>query len=313
MKAVITGATGHLGRYTTALLAERGYEVVAASRSGALPEQPFGQRGARATRAIQLDITSDAAIDILAQELGPDVALVHLAAWHPPATANTGPGDRAQLLESNVFGTMRVLDAARRSRRGVGVVVYASTFEVYGVPEAPGPVNEHARLNPVSDYGATKLSGEDHLFAFAFEEKTRAVALRFPAIYGPGEETPRALPNFLRAVARGQRPTIFGDGEDLRDQIHAWDAALAVDLAISSGQSGIYNVADGRPHSIRELAETALRVAGVSGAPEVRPREKPRMDFHMDIRKAASELGFKPGVDLTTGMREQLEWLRSGA
>jgi nucleoside-diphosphate-sugar epimerase len=216
-------------------------------------------------------------------------------------------------LEVNVHGTMRVLEAARRSVGGVKAVVYASSFEVYGLPEKPGPVTEDARLNPITDYGATKLSGEDHLFAFAYEEKARVVALRLPAIYGPGEHTPRALPNFLRAVARGERPKIYGDGGDLRDQIHGSDAALAVERALLSDASGIFNIADGEPHSIREFAENALRISGLGGMPEVLPVARPRYDFHMSIDKARAELSFEPRVRLLDGMKEELEWLRQSA
>ncbi|HEY6561573.1 MAG TPA: NAD(P)-dependent oxidoreductase [Polyangiaceae bacterium] len=312
MKVVVTGATGHLGRYTVQRLVERGQDVLALSRAGALPEPPFGAAPAL-VRAEACDVTRDSDVERLAAHLGKDVVLVHLAAWHPPSTATTGPAERARLLETNVLGTMRVLDAARCAPGGVQAVIYASSFEVYGVPEQAGAVSESARLNPVSDYGATKLAGEDHLFAFAYEEKSRAVALRFPAVYGPGESTPRALPNFLRSVAGGRWPQIHGDGADLRDQIHARDAALAIECAISSGASGFYNVADGEPHSIRELAETALRVAGMSGPPELLPRQKSRMDFHMNIDKARAELGFRPMVTLEDGMREQLAWLRATA
>lgn len=311
-KFVITGATGHLGRSVVHTLAERG-EVVAASRSGALPSPPFGEQARDNVRALALDIESDAGVDVLRAELGPDVALVHLAAWHPPRTAGTTPVERRRLLASNTFGTMRVLEAARRSATAAGAacVIYASTFEVYGIPEQPGPVVESARLNPITDYGATKLSGEDHLLAFAYEERTRTVALRLPAIYGPGEITARALPNFLRRVAKGERPTLHGSGRDLRDQIHVRDAALAVLRAIESEASGIYNIADGEPHSISQLAELSMQAAGMGGAPERLPADKPSYDFHMSIERARRELGFEPRVSLLEGMREQLAWLRT--
>lgn len=309
-KVVVTGATGHLGRSVVELLSQK-VEVVAASRSGTLP----GGLAPRNTRALQVDVAEDACVGPLSHELGADVALVHLAAWHPPRTAETSPKDRSKLLDVNVHGTMRVLEAARR-RAGearVAAVVYASTFEVYGLPEHSGAVTEGDRLNPITDYGATKLSGEDHLLAFAYEEQTRVVALRLPAIYGPGEVTERALPNFLRRVARQERPVIAGAGEDLRDQLHVRDAARAVELAVFGSAHGIFNVADGHAHSIAELARTALRVSGLPGEPDFEPQQKPRYDFHMSIERARRELGFAPSISLEDGMREQLEWLRRGA
>jgi nucleoside-diphosphate-sugar epimerase len=138
------------------------------------------------------------------------------------------------------------------------------------------------------------------------------VAMRLPAIYGPGERTPRALPNFLRAVARGERPVVYGDGADLRDQIHVRDAASAIALAVGGSAEGIFNVADGAPHSIIELARVALSLAGLGGEPEFRPRAKPRRDFHMRIERARAELGYAPAIALQAGMAEELAWITAG-
>jgi UDP-glucose 4-epimerase len=309
MKAVVTGATGHVGRYVVDALARAGYEVVAVSRSGALPQLPFGRvPHAGSVCAVGLDLTEESCVEALIPVLTSVRVLIHLAAWHPEQTAATGARERRTLLETNVHGTLRVLDAARRSH--VPVVVYASSFEVYG-DVAAASITERTRVQPITDYGACKLSGEDHLLAFAYEEKTRAVALRMPAIYGPGEKTPRALPNFLKGAARGELPRVHGDGGDLRDQLHVADAAQAILLAVEREAEGIFNIADGQAHSILGLAQLAIEVGGLSGSPLQLPRAKPRRDYHMSIDKARQELGFEPQVALRAGMTEQLAWLRS--
>ncbi len=311
MKVVVTGATGHIGAYLCQRLARAGWEVVAASRSGRLPRVAFAPEPESGNvRPLALDLSSESACEVLQTELGPEVSVAHLAAWHPPATAASTPSDRSRLLEVNVMGTLRVLDAVRACGGARGVV-YASTFEVYGVPSGAEPVTEAAATRPFSDYAATKLSGEDHLFAFAAEQGVPAMALRMPAIYGPGEHVSRALPNFLCSVARGERPKIYGDGLDLRDQLHAADAALGIECALGSRLSGTYNLADGEPHSVLALARAALAVAGLGGEPELLPAQKKRFDFHMSIAKIRAELGFEPQVRLAEGMAEQLRWLRS--
>ena len=96
-------------------------------------------------------------------------------------------------------------------------------------------------------------------------------------------------------------------------EIHARDAAHAIALAAGGTAEGIFNVADGAPHSIAELARTALEVAGLDAQPELLPRQKPRRDFHMSIARARTQLGFEPQVALRGGMAEQLAWLRAGA
>lgn len=307
MNIVVTGATGHLGRQVIHRLASAGRSVVAASRSGKHPEPPY-LHDPVSVATLAVDVGDDGCVEPLAEALGAGGVLVHLAAWHPPATAATTVADRRRLIEVNTLGSMRAFEAARKAR--ASAVVYASSFEVYG-DVRDNPITERSRVNPLTDYGATKLSGEDHLCSLTAEEGIRGVSLRMPALYGPGEVTSRALPNFLRAVARGERPVVAGDGADTRDQLHVRDAALAVELAILYGGSGIFNVADGEAHTILGLARAALEVAGVNGEPLVVPRQKERRDYHMSTELAARELGFRPQVRLADGMREQLGWLRS--
>ncbi len=290
-KVLVLGASGHLGQAVARRLREDSFydDPIEAGR----------------TSPLKVDLRSDDAIATLAGALDPETTLIHLAAWHPESTGSTTAEDRDALIETNVLGTMRALDAARQA--GVKKVVYASTFEVYGLPDET-PTTEHSRTYPLTDYGATKLSGEHHVQAVGDEEGIPWVALRMPAIYGPGESTPRALPNFLKRVAAGEAPVIFGDGQDLRDQLFIDDAARAIVESISSGQ-GVFNIADGKPHSIEEIAELAVKVSGKKLEIERRERTKERYDFHMSIERARTELNFRGGVSLEDGMRAQYEWL----
>jgi nucleoside-diphosphate-sugar epimerase len=312
VKVVITGATGHIGRYLAQRLAGQGWNIVAASRSGLVPATTFeSQAISGRVHAMALDIASETAVGTLAERLGPDVALVHLAAQHPEATAASSVDDRQRLIEVNVMGTLRVLEAARVS--GASTIVYVSTFEVYGIPSGCQSATEDSETHPGSDYGVTKLAGEDHVLAFALEQNVRTAALRMPPIYGPGECLARELPSFLRSVARGERPRIYGDGDDCRDVLHVQDAALSIERALVTNCSGIYNVSDGQSHSIAELARTAMKLADMNGEPEFRPASETRFDFHVNIDKIKAELGFEPEVALIDGMQQELRWIRASA
>jgi UDP-glucose 4-epimerase len=291
MKIAVTGASGHLGSVLVRALEAQGDVVIA-------------------LRSRDADLAVDECIPALSGKLEGVDAIAHLAAWHPAATAASTPADRTRLLEVNTFGTMRLLEAAVRA--SVRSVVYVSTFEVYGTP-ATSLIDEEHSTYPLTDYGVTKLAGEDHVLALANEvPDLRAVVLRMPAIYGPGERTPRILPNSLERVLKGERPVVYGDGGDLRDQIFVDDAARATRLALGSKATGIFNVADGAPHSVGEIARTAMRLGGMDGEPQVEPRQKPRLDFHMSTERAARELGFGGCVSLEEGMKRQLAWLRAG-
>jgi nucleoside-diphosphate-sugar epimerase len=82
-------------------------------------------------------------------------------------------------------------------------------------------------------------------------------------------------------------------------------------LALAGTASGIFNLTDGRPHSIAELATLALGTAGMNEDFRRLPRQKERRDYHLTIDKARRELGFEPQVDLAKGMRQEFGWLRS--
>jgi nucleoside-diphosphate-sugar epimerase len=198
MRVLVTGATGQLGEELVARLLEGGHEVVAVSRSGACAH-PHGR-----LESLRLDLAREDAVARLQPHLRPDSAIVHLAASKP--LAPTGAEQRAALLEQNVFGTLRVLEAARRERGGASVVVYACDAEVYGSSRPGELLDEEAFLRPASDYAASKLSGEDHLFAFEFEEQVRCVSLRFGSFYGSGTRRPGLFPDLLAACARRVRP-----------------------------------------------------------------------------------------------------------
>jgi UDP-glucose 4-epimerase len=113
------------------------------------------------------------------------------------------------------------------------------------------------------------------------------------------------LPLFLRTVRRGEIPTVHGDGGDLRDLLYVADAARAVALAVERNVEGAFNVSDGEPHTIAEIARTAMKVAKLSGDPGFGPRVKPRLDYHMSIDRARRLLGFSPDVSLERGMEAQ--------
>lgn len=301
---VVTGATGHLGRHVLRALATLGHSIVATSRSGLRPQELSATHG---LTSCSLDLDDDESVGALARLLSPGAVLIHLAALHPPSTATTGPQERASLIETNVLGTMRALEAARSA--GTKHVVYASSFEVYGEPLA-SVIDETHPTRPLTDYGATKLAGEDHLDAFCQEQDATGVSLRLPAIYGPGETTQRALPNFLRAVASGQRPIVHGDGQDHRALLHVRDAAQAVVRAMGARTRLRVNVSDGQPHTILSLAYAAMVAAGMNGEPAFSPRSKPRRDYVLSTALARGQLGFQPAVSLHEGVQEQLAWLK---
>jgi UDP-glucose 4-epimerase len=132
------------------------------------------------------------------------------------------------------------------------------------------------------------------------------VALRYTNVYGPrqdphGEAGVVAI--FLRAVAEGLRPTIFGDGSQERDYVYVGDVARAT-LAATGLDGGVLNVATGRPTSVLELVDAMRRATGREIDPEHGPERLGDLRRSvLDASLAERELGWRPEVDLEDGLR----------
>jgi len=126
--------------------------------------------------------------------------------------------DPATTHDVGATGTLNVLIAARDC--GVKRVVCASSSSVYGDSETL-PKHEEMTPNPLSPYAVSKLVGEHYCRVFSRVYGLETVALRYFNVFGPRQDPnsqyAAVIPKFLRAIRSGERPTIYGDGEQSRD------------------------------------------------------------------------------------------------
>src|ERR1700733_6216614 len=182
-------------------------------------------------------------------------------------------------FESNVLGTFRVLDAARRA--GVARTVQASTGGAL-IGDATPPVNEQSLPKPLSPYGASKLAGEGYAHAFAKTYGLRTVAVRFGNVYGPWCARKRGVLNvYFESLHSGAPLVIFGDGSSSRDYVHVDDISHALQLGLEKDVPGgtVLHAASGVETTVRELADLCRRAAGVPDHPiEHRPMRAGEVD-----------------------------------
>jgi nucleoside-diphosphate-sugar epimerase len=224
--------------------------------------------------------------------------VIHLAAQTIVATAYADP---VATFEANVALAWRTAAAAPRC-------VFASTDQVYG-PRPPVPVREDAPLAPEGPYATSKAAAD----LLVRQLSPAAVVARLANVYGPGDRhESRLVPGTIAAVRAGRRPVIRGDGSARRDLVYVGDAVRALLTLAEHGEHGeAYNVGTGEPHSVREVVEGVLRVAGsdlepevLGGAPAGEGGERA-----LDAAKLRA-LGWEPCVALEAGLRET--W-RAGA
>jgi len=216
---------------------------------------------------------------------------------------------------ANATGTLLLLAAAREAR--VRRVVYAASSSAYGdQPELPKV--ETMLPSPLSPYAASKLAGEHYCQAFTACYGLETVCLRYFNIYGPRQDpqSPYAavIPRFIAAMLRGQRPVIYGDGEQSRDFTFIADCVAANLLAATAPNAAgqVLNVACGERHSLNKLVALLNRVLGTAIEPIYEPARRGDVRHSQaSIAAARRLLGYEPRFSLEQGLRQTVAWFQS--
>jgi UDP-glucose 4-epimerase len=234
-----------------------------------------------------------------------------------PSVTRSVEDPQATML-AGAQGTTVVLDVARRS--GVRRVVFAASSSAYG--DTPTlPKVETMEPKPLSPYAASKLAGEQLMRIFSQLYGIETVSLRYFNVFGarqdPTSEYAAVIPKFITAAMRGQRPIVFGDGEQTRDFCHIDNAVRANLLAASTPKplrGEVVNVACGERTSLNQLVRLIGELAGKRLDAEHRaPRAGDIKDSVADVRAAYELLGYTPSVDLRAGLKRTYDAFASSA
>ena len=218
-----------------------------------------------------------------------------------------------EVHEVNATGTLSVLSAALDA--GVKKLVFSSSSAVYGDSPA-SPKAEGAFLQPLSPYAASKLAGEYYCDVYQRSLGLPTVSLRYFNVYGPAQD-PRGeyaavIPRFIVNVLRRRPPTIFGDGNQVRDFVSVKDVVSANILAMQRDAVGSFNIGSGAGVTIRDLARVVMEIGGLSLEPVFdEPRLGDIRESVADISRARDLMGFWPRVHLSDGLRETFDWFRT--
>jgi UDP-glucose 4-epimerase len=296
MKVLVTGSSGQLGSYLSELLIRK-HEVVGFD----IRLQPYAVLK-------QLSVIGDIREpkDVREALRGVD-AVVHCAAQVSVEKSTEDPLTDAGV---NVLGTVNMVHESARA--GVSKFVYVSSAAIFGRPKYI-PIDEAHPTHPMSNYGVSKLAGEKYAMAYADMSRMSVVSVRPFNFYSiradPLSPYSGVITKFVARLKQGMPPLIEGDGRQTRDFIHARDVAEMISLVLEkNGVSGEeFNCGSGVPTNVLDLASKAVQVSGHELEPEFAP---PRIgdikDSLCDVRKSASELGFRAKIPLEKGLAELL-------
>lgn len=324
MRALVTGASGLLGRSLTTLLLEKGIAVRALVR----PTSDVDHLRGEGVEIVLGDAVDQEAIGRAVRDVD---LLFHLAGYLTVGAPFGAGDDDPNYQIVNVGFTRRLLAAAQTS--AVGRFLFASSSSVYD-RDAPVPTPETAPLRPRSPYGRSKLAAEEHVRAF-HRRGLATTVLRPPVIYGPADRY--FTPTALRLASLPLLPLVHG-GRRLFDLVYVRDVAeLMWHAARSPAAAGrTYNAGPGAPTTLRDLVDVFRRLTGrgpriLSVSPDWARRSSSLLrpllarlapgadaaltpagidlmsrDLHLDMACAARELRFRPRFSLEQGLAATL-------
>ena len=234
-------------------------------------------------------------------------SVIHLAADTRVVDSISNPDFNFNV---NVEGTYNLLRAAQKE--GVERFVLASTGGAI-TGKAKSPVNESMAPQPLSPYGASKLSAEGYCSAFAGSYGMKTVSLRFSNVYGPfSNHKNSVVAAFFKNILKGEPISVYGDGSQTRDFILSEDLCRAIINALNIKEGGeVYQLGSGIETSINTLISTIRRI--------VEPRYTFKVSYksfregeikhnYSDISKARKFIGYNPLTNLSEGLKKTWNW-----
>ena len=304
MRCAILGGAGFLGRHIGRAMAADGAEVWSVDRVLPEPGSAYWLAGQIQGDCFDLSSWWDA--------IGGADVVVHLASSTVPATASDDP---VLDVQTNLVGTLRLLQALRHKSARPRLLFASSGGAVYGRPQSV-PLSEHHPTMPMGAYGATKLAIEHHL---RIEEAQHGLPVRILRLSNPYGEWQRphgvqgVIAVFAHRALHALPVDVWGDGSVVRDFIYAEDVGHAFAAAARhAGETRIFNIGGGKGHSVNDIVCTLEALLGRSVERRVLPARPfdPPVNV-LDIQLAQAELGWKPAMDFEQGVQRSVDWLRT--
>ena len=308
-KYLVTGGAGFIGCNLTRFLLGKGHDVVVLDDFSTGKKENLAEIRKQIT-LLEADVRDPKAC---AKAVKGVKAIFHEAALGSVPRSVAAP---VSAHDVNVNGTIALLEAARAA--GVKRVIFAASSSAYG--EQPvSPKHEDMVPMPISPYASSKVACEAYMRAYAAVYGMETLCLRYFNVFGPYQDPEGAyaavIPAFVTRILKGERPTIYGTGEQSRDFCYVDNVCLANYLAsraparLCKGQA--VNIACNQAVTLNQIL-AKLKVLLHS---DIKPIYKPMrkgdvMHSLAAIKQAKATIGYQPKVYFEEGLEKAIQWYR---
>jgi dTDP-glucose 4,6-dehydratase len=236
-------------------------------------------------------------------------AVVHFAA---ESHVDRSISEPAPFIETNVAGTLVLLEAARKLRQER--FVHVSTDEVYGdIP--PGEfADEDSPLRPSSPYAATKAAADMLVSSFVRTYGIPAIITRSVNCYGPFQFPEKFVALMITNAFMYKPLPIYGDGGQQRQWLHVEDNCRGILATLEKGRVGeVYNIGSPDIEQNLSMARHLLELLGKPDSLLLHVKDRPGHDRRYALRceKIEKELAWKPQITLDDGLRKTVDWYKA--
>ena len=305
MRILITGGAGFIASHIADRFLELGHDVAVLDNLSTGLRVNLNPRA----RFFEIDLLDAERVAAAVAEFRPEIVDHHAAQIDVRRSVEDPIFD----ARTNVLGGISLLEAC--VRHGVRKVIYASTGgALYGEGRTL-PADEDHPVNPESPYGISKHTLEHYLYFYGLVHGLEYTVLRYPNVFGPrqnphGEAGVNAI--FIGLMVAGKAPTIYGDGEQIRDYIYVGDVVRANELALDRGPGAVVNLGWGRGVSVNQIFARLKALLDFPGEAVHGPRRAGEVErIYLDAARAREVLGWTPEVTLEDGLVRTLEWYRA--
>jgi dTDP-glucose 4,6-dehydratase len=250
--------------------------------------------------------------------------LVNFAAESHVDRSIDGP---AEFVQTNVVGTFRVLEAARKywhdlaaTRRDEFRMLHVSTDEVYGSLGPAGLFTESTPYAPNSPYSASKAASDHFVRAYHHTYGLPTMITNCSNNYGPYQFPEKLIPLMIMNAVEGKPLPVYGDGQNIRDWLFVEDHCRAIRKVLSTGTPGeVYNIGGGCERTNLQVVN-AICAAVDRLCPKLAHapcsslvtfvKDRPGHDrrYAIDASKIERELGWRPQQNFESGLQLTVEW-----